>query len=165
MTTTIEKLKASDVMVTDVLMAYEGWSIKRLSTFFIKHGISGAPVIASDHELVGVVSISDIMRFENLPLDDKALLVAEHVYMESLGQTLLKDDLKQLAEHAVENCTVNSIMTREVIRVDADDGLPRVAELMCKHKIRRIFVTRNGLVCGIISSGDILAQLAATQSC
>lgn len=160
--TTIESLLAQDVMVTDVLTVYEGWSIKRLSTFFIKHGISGAPVIASDHELVGVVSISDIIRFENLPLDDKALMVAEHVYMETLGQPLLPSDMKQLAEQAVENCTVNSIMTRKVISVEPTDPLPQVAALMCKHKIRRVFVTRSGVICGIISSGDILAKLATS---
>ena len=38
----------------------------RLAKFFIKHNISGAPVIASDHELVGVVTVSDIFKFSNM---------------------------------------------------------------------------------------------------
>jgi predicted transcriptional regulator len=164
MTNRIENLTAKDVMVNDVLTVYEGWSIKRLTHFFIKHRISGAPVIASDHELVGVVSVSDIMRFDNLSLTDKALLISENVYMESIGQQLMPEDMKTLAEQAEENCTVNSIMTPRVISVEATETLPYVAELMCKHSIRRIFVTKSGVICGIISSGDILAKLAQCKT-
>ena len=38
--------QASEIMHKNVLSVYEGWSIQRLADFFMKHKISGAPVIA-----------------------------------------------------------------------------------------------------------------------
>ena len=60
---------AKTIMSKTLLSAYEGWTIHRLAEFFIKHGISGAPVIASDHELVGVVTVSDIFKFSSRNLN------------------------------------------------------------------------------------------------
>lgn len=159
MTTALNTLTAKDLMTEEVLTVYEGWSIKRLTSFFIKHNISGAPVISSDHQLAGVVSISDILRFDNLTPEDKAMLVSEHVYTECLGQTVLPGDMSKLVDHAVENCTVNSIMTPQVISIDCNESLSVVAKLMVEKNIRRVFVTDNKVVCGVISSGDILARL------
>lgn len=153
-------LTAKELMKEDVLTVYEGWSIKRLMDFFIKHRISGAPVIASDHQLVGVVSISDVMRFDNMPEEDKARLVSEHVYTECIGDSLLPNDIQVLVNHAMENCTVNSIMTPEVISIQPSESLPGISHIMHQKNIRRIFVTESGVICGVVSSGDILAKLA-----
>lgn len=159
MTAPLNQLTATDIMTSDVLTAYEGWSIKRLTSFFIKHHISGAPVISSDHQLVGVVSITDILRFDNLTPEDKAILVAEHVYTECIGQTLIPEDIMKLVDHAGENCTVNSIMTPHVISIERHESLFDIARLMCEKNIRRVFVTEGNVICGIVSSGDILAKL------
>lgn len=59
-----------------VLFSYKGWSIKRLANSYLKHNIPSAPVIAGDHGLVGVVSISDIFRFDNLDKEKKLKLFA-----------------------------------------------------------------------------------------
>ena len=154
------QLTAEDLMTHDVLTVYEGWSIKRLTDFFIKHRISGAPVIASDHQLVGVVSVADILRFDNLPEADKAALVSEHVYSEFIGQMFFPNDIKTLVDHAVENCTVNSIMTPQVISVSTLETLPKIARLMHKERIHRVFVVEQGVIRGVVSSGDILEKVA-----
>ncbi len=159
-TNTVAETLARNIMTKDVLTVYEGWSIKRLSDFFVKHEISGAPVIASDHALVGVVSITDIVRFESLPQEDKVSLLADYVYPEFLGQNADKATLAELSNHADKNCTVNSIMTKQVVSVDEDASLPEIAKLMSQQKIRRIFVTKDGIITGVISTGNILACLA-----
>ena len=147
-------------MTKEVLTVYEGWSIKRLSDFFVKHGISGAPVIASDHQLVGVVSITDIVRFDSMDKEQKASLIVDYVYPEYLGQNVAEEIFNQLTDHADQNCTINSIMTPEVISVDQNKPLTDIAKVMLDKKIRRIFVTENGVVAGVISTGNILKCLA-----
>lgn len=149
-----------DIMTSELLTVYEGWSIKRLSEFFVKHEISGAPVIASDHTLVGVVTITDIVRFDSLPDAEKAKLIIDHVYPEYLGQSINKDTYSALANHADSNCTINSIMTPEVISIDQKTPLPQIAKAMQSKKIRRIFVTENGIIAGVISTGNILEFIA-----
>lgn len=153
------ELIAKDIMTKQVLMAYEGWSIKRLSEFFIKNAISGAPVIASDHSLVGVVTISDILAFENKTMVEKGELL-QQVYAEFVGQQYDEKTLQAMMGQADENCTVNQIMSDSVIQVDCNANLQEVAYVMLQHGIRRIFVSEHGIIKGVISTHNILTVMA-----
>ena len=80
----LQNFSVTDLMSKEVLCVYEGWTIQRLAEFFLKNEISGAPVIASDHELVGVVSVSDIFRFENSDDETKSEAL-RRCYRDSTG--------------------------------------------------------------------------------
>lgn len=162
MTTPISQLKAKDIMTPDVFMAYEGWSIKRLSTFFINNKISGAPVIASDHSLVGVVTATDMINFEGKSDKEKSEMVAE-VYAEFVGTSYDEATVHQFAERADERCTVNKVMTQNVIQVDEETVVSEVADKMLADGIRRIFVTKNGIMSGVISTNNILKVVSQLQ--
>jgi len=140
-------------------MAYEGWSIKRLSEFFVKNKISGAPVIASDHSLVGVVTISDILAFENQTLSEKGAML-QQVYAEFVGQTYDEHTLQSMVNKADENCTVNQIMSDSVVQVAVNASFQEVAYVMLQHGIRRIFVSEHGIIVGVISTQNILSAVA-----
>jgi len=146
-------------MTKQVLMAYEGWSIKRLTEFFVKNHISGAPVIASDHSLVGVVTMSDILAFENKSLQEKGDLLQE-VYSEFVGQQYDDATLRAMMNKADENCTVNQIMSDSVVQVDCNASLQEVAYVMLQHGIRRVFVSEYGIIRGVISTRNILSAIA-----
>ena len=162
MTTQLSQLKAKDIMTPDVFMAYEGWSIKRLSTFFINNKISGAPVIASDHSLVGVVTATDMINFEGKSDQEKSEMVAE-VYAEFVGTSYDEATVNQFAERADERCTVNKVMTHKVIQVDEETNVSDVADKMLEDGIRRIFVTKNGIMSGVISTNNILRVVSQIQ--
>ena len=162
MTTQLSQLKAKDIMTPDVFMAYEGWSIKRLSTFFMNNKISGAPVIASDHTLVGVVSATDMINFESKSDKEKSEMV-EEVYAEFVGASYDETTLTQFASRADERCTVNKVMTPKVIKVDEEASVSEVADRMLADGIRRIFVTKNGIMSGVISTSNILKVVSKIQ--
>ena len=152
-------ITAKQIMTNDVLMAYEGWSIKRLTEFLVKHKISGAPVIASDHSLVGMVTMSDILTFENKSLKEKGALLQE-VYAEFVGQQYDDETLKTMMHKADENCTVNQIMSQSVVQIDGQASLQEVAYVMLQQGIRRIFVSEHGIIKGVISTQNILTAIA-----
>lgn len=152
-------LTAGDIMNKNVLMAYEGWSIKRLSEFLIKNKISGAPVIASDHSLVGVVTLSDVVRFESKTDNEKSQLL-EDVYTEFVGQQYDAVLQAEMMGKADENCTVNQVMSEQVIKVDVKTSFQEVAYVMLQNGIRRVFVTKNGIISGVISTHNILMAIA-----
>lgn len=152
-------LTAGDIMTESVLMAYEGWSIRRLSEFFLNNKISGAPVISADHSLVGVVTMSDVVRFEGTSVKDKRELL-EEVYAEYVGLDYDDGIKEQLLAKADENCTVHQVMTKDVVQVDEKVGLQELAYIMLQHGIRRIFVTKQGIIRGVISTSNILKALA-----
>lgn len=151
----VKTLTAKDIMCPDLLMVYEGWTIHRLADFFIKHQISAAPVIASDHELVGVVSVGDVFRFNNMEESDKGAVLRNY-YRENTGQEVNENDLRNWVKDADKNCTVHQIMTREVIAVEKDTSLKNVLALLLEKHIHRVFVTDNKIVIGVITSMDVL---------
>lgn len=149
---------AEDIMSADLLTAYEGWTIHRLAEFFIKHKISAAPVIASDHELVGIVSVSDVFRFNNMDERDKGHILRNH-YRDSCGQDINEEDLRSWVKDADKNCTVHQIMTPEVIAVEKNTTIKEVTAILLERHIHRVFVTEDKKIIGVITVMDVLGAL------
>lgn len=146
---------ARDLMHVDVLVAYEGWTIHRLADFFIRNNISAVPVIASDHQLVGVVSVSDVFRFNSLATVHKEAALT-NLYRQDYQMDVPEEDLRNWVKDADKTCTVHQIMTAEVIAADVNDSVAQVARLMVGKHVHRVFVTEQGSVVGVISAMDLL---------
>ena len=59
----------------------------------------------------------------------------------------------------VKNHTVSQHMTREVITVDVNDPISRIADLCIVHRVRRVPVMKDGRLIGLISRRDVLRAL------
>lgn len=151
--------QAQDIMTEDLLTAYEGWTIHRLADFFINRKISAAPVIASDHELVGVVSISDVFKFNNANEHSRSDALRNH-YRDTCGQEINEEVLRSWVKDADKNCTVHQIMNKEVISVEHSADIKTVAKVLLDRHIHRVFVTdSNNKVVGVITAMDVLGTL------
>jgi predicted transcriptional regulator len=159
----INDYTVADLMSSNVLCVYEGWTIQRLAEFFLKNEISGAPVIASDHELVGVVSVSDIFRFENADDDTKSEAL-RRCYRDSTGIDIAsREDLVNWSKNSQTSCTVHQIMVKQVISVGLNCTLSEVSATMVENDIHRVFVTEDEKIVGIVSALDILRKLPMAQ--
>lgn len=67
--------------------------------------------------------------------------------------------LAMVYDHEVRNQTVGQHMTREVISVNADDPISRIADLCIVHRVRRLPVMRDGKLVGLIARRDVLKAL------
>lgn len=160
----IQDFSVIDLMSKNVLCVYEGWTIQRLAEFFLKNDISGAPVIASDHELVGVVSVSDIFRFENSDEDTRSEAL-RRCYRDSTGIDIAsREDLVNWSKNSQTSCTVHQIMANEVISVGIDSKLSEVSGTMIENDIHRVFVTENEKIVGIVSALDVLRKLPTVDT-
>jgi predicted transcriptional regulator len=90
--------------------------------------ISGMPVVDENNRLIGMVTEKDCI---------KALMREVH--------------------HHMPPCLVHEVMTTEVIDVHEDDHMLTIADIFIMQPIRRLPVTRNGLLVGQISRRDLLA--------
>ncbi len=54
---------------------------------------------------------------------------------------------------------VSDIMTKDVFKVDIKTNIKVVIESMLKHKFSAVLVTQDDVVCGIITSEDLLSLL------
>jgi len=149
---------AQTIMSPTLLSAYEGWTIHRLAEFFIKHNISGAPVIASDHELVGVVTVSDIFKFSNMDERNRREALRNY-YREACEIELDETSLREWSTHAEKNCTVHQIMKKEIISVEKEFSIEQIAAVMVKNNVHRVVVTDHKIALGVITTMDILRTL------
>jgi len=62
-------------------------------------------------------------------------------------------------DQRIKNHTVSQHMTREVVTVDIDDPINRVADLCIVHRVRRVPVMKDGRLVGIIARRDVLRAL------
>jgi CBS domain-containing protein len=67
--------------------------------------------------------------------------------------------LAMVYDHEVSNQTVGQHMTREVITVNVDDPISRIADLCIVHRVRRLPVMRDGKLVGLIARRDVLKSL------
>lgn len=157
---TLAHIPVTEIMTTDVKTVYEGWSIRKLSQFFLKHNISGAPVIAADEELVGVVTQTDVLRFDSQK-PDKATIekVVEH-YCGPTKRELGANELSAIQGKALDYMTVNAIMTGMVMTVTVEDNLKKAYQLIVENNIHRLFVVDKGLLVGVVTAMDILKRFS-----
>ena len=62
------------------------------------------------------------------------------------------------AERSANATTVGQVMTHRVLSVGADMDVGVAAHLMGRQQIRRLPVTENGRLCGMVSLGDIACR-------
>jgi CBS domain-containing protein len=149
-------MTVSDVMQREVLAVDAGWSLEELADFLVDNSISGAPVVAEDNELVGVVSLTDIVRQNRLQEHGSGAQDTHDVYLFELDRQMGKDELRELHIQYETPVIVRDIMTPMIFSVNEDTSVQAVAETMLKGRIHRVFVTRDNRLNGIITALDML---------
>jgi CBS domain-containing protein len=152
---------ARDVMQTEVLVLNESDSLLEAHQFFLRHDITGAPVVDDDGLLVGVVSISDLMRAEDEDRD-VSRTVADY-FSDSPGYANPNFELDDLRE-GLSEIPISEVMTEDPICVAPDCPVNEIAALIRKHRIHRVLVATPGTegeleIAGIISLFDLVALL------
>ena len=150
----MRKLTAKDVMTSEVLVAGADWSIERLAEFLIENSISGAPVQSSAGNLIGVVSLTDIVNQETQHEKDPQW--PHDYYLHALERQCAREEVASFHIEEEPSTTVRAIMTPMIFQVTEDTTLQQVAAMMIKNHIHRVFVTRDEKVVGVIATPDML---------
>jgi CBS domain-containing protein len=139
-------------MVRAVVTASPDTTVEGLARLMINLRISGVPVLDKDGRLVGMVTEGDLLRRVEIgterhrprwsePFSSNSRLAAEYV-----------------KSHATR---VADVMTREVFSVDETATLGEIADLLEAKKIKRVPVTHDGKVVGVVSRADLLKVIAS----
>jgi CBS domain-containing protein len=153
---TVRNRPVSSIMQREVIAVDEGWSLEQLADFLVDNSISGAPVISEDDQLVGVVSLTDIVRQNRLQEHGGGSDATHDVYLFELDRHMGKDELRELHVQYETPVLVRDIMTPMIFSVSEDTGVQEVAETMIRGRIHRVFVTRESRLIGIVSALDML---------
>ena len=149
---------AKDIMEPDVRTLRTETPIKEIAKLMIVNDISGLPVVDEHNVVLGVVSELDLMRKQIRP--DEPSLWAICVW------GINKSDKIARYEDAVRKYmgeTAGDIMTAPAVTVDEIADIETVGKLMFDKAIKRVFVTKNGTLTGVISRSAFVKVLLAQK--
>jgi len=123
----MNSFKVRDYMAVDVITFAPTDGVMDAMSILLKHGISGAPVVAEDGRLVGILSEVDLMD----------VVVQDSYYNENAG--IVAEFMQAAVEH-----------------VDPDMDILKLAQRFVRNHRRRYPVLQDGELVGQISRRDVL---------
>lgn len=149
---------AHDLMTDRVLAARADWSLRELASFLTEHSISGAPVVSEYGGAIGVVSLTDIVRYDSeTPSTPETEDEPSGYFLGNTATPQEEDALDALQAHP--QITVEDIMMPAIFTVEEDAPIHEVADRMVRGQLHRLLVVRPGTkrdVVGIVSAIDLL---------
>jgi CBS domain-containing protein len=158
-------MKVRDVMTIDVVTLNEYMSVREAAKILAECNISGAPVLDSDGELVGMLTETDILRSVKAAADEVHMVFPSIHTMGVMfelakGETEIMEAFEEQA-----NTVVMDVMTKNVFTCRPATDLNEVAAILVKKGINRLpVVDSEGLVVGIVTRGDIVRAFAQNSS-
>ena len=152
----ISKLTVKDVMKCEVLAVDADWPLDKLAGFLVDNSISGAPVTDEKGALVGVVSLTDLVRHSSMTEKDTEPANTHDVYLYELERHMSHEELRVFHTQYESPIQVREIMTPMIFKVSEEDSVQDVAATMIKGRIHRVFVTRGSQLTGIVTALDML---------
>lgn len=139
-TTDLRHLTVADVMSVDPVVLQEDMSLRTGANLLLQRGISGAPVVDDDGEVVGVLSERDLL--------DKVA---------PLRTGMSKRTVRSWRTH--DAMTVGAACTRPAHTTQSATRLRDAALILATHDIRRLVVMRGARVVGMVTLRDMMKAL------
>jgi len=155
----MRQAKARDVMQRTVITVGPEASLADLQRLFLEEGIGGAPVVDDEGRVVGVVTVSDILRAVE---EERDTAVAEPRYFRETEEFSGPDwshDVADFQDRLAE-LRVEDAMSRAVIAVAPDASAADVARRMRESRVHRVLVLDKDVLVGIVSTFDLIELLA-----
>jgi CBS domain-containing protein len=145
-------MKAADIMTLGVFTVRPETSLKEAAGLMLERSISGLPVVDGTGRLVGIVTEGDLLRRAETGTERRRSRWLEFL----LGSGQLANEY--VHSHARK---VQDVMTPEVVTVSKDTPLKDVVNILEQRRIKRVPVTRDDKLVGIISRANLVQALAS----
>lgn len=147
-----------DVMSTDPLTVGADTGVEELVRLLGENDLPGVPVVDAGGHVVGMVTESDLVMTD----EDGEDLHIPH-YIELMGGLIPLEPLRKFEERLKKAAaaTVEDMMTRPAVAVEADDPIRKAARLIAESGHNRLPVEEDGHLVGIVTRADVLRAIAA----
>jgi CBS domain-containing protein len=147
-------MRARDVMTEEVVCLHVGASVFDAAELLVGADVSAAPVVDDKGKVVGIVSEADLIRRAEIGTTPKKSWLSRLIADDA---TLARDFVQSHSRRVAE------VMTKEVVTADEDAELGKLAELMERHRVKRLPIVRDGEVVGIVSRANLLQALLSQE--
>ena len=135
-----------DIMTNTVITVPSDMPVKEFGRLLKEKRISGAPVTNKQGKMIGIVTITDMLKVLKDIHNWKKLEVATPGL-----------DLSVQLEKEKESATIEKYMTKLVLTIDQNETIDALFELMFENNIHSIPVTDNDKLVGIVGVRDIIS--------
>jgi CBS domain-containing protein len=155
------------IMQTQVLTVPPHMSVRELVQVLAKARISGAPVVNSTGDIMGVVSSTDVValaawgaqtRGRNPWQDDEG--AGDEETAEYFRVAELLPEVQTAGPIGDVECLVEDIMTPAAYAVRSETTLAELAQFLVRRHIHRALVVDEGKLVGIVTTFDVLRAIA-----
>ncbi|MCD8200022.1 MAG: MDR family MFS transporter, partial [Coriobacteriaceae bacterium] len=149
----VRRSATEEIMENEVYSLPADAQVHDAAQLFVDKGVSAAPLVDEDDEVVGIVSDGDILRC----LEKKTTTVEDPIAMMTYniesGSSNREFDEKL---EDVMNAPVRSIATPQVISVDVHTDLTEICRVMGENRLKKIPVTDEDKITGVINRSNII---------
>ncbi|MFN6559602.1 MAG: CBS domain-containing protein [Nostoc sp. ChiSLP01] len=148
----------ADVMSRDPIVVQAQTPLKEAIQILAERHISGLPVVDEGGKLAGIISETDLMWQETGVTPPAYIMFLDSVIYLKNPATYERDLHKALGQ------TVGEVMSTNPITISPEKTLKEAATLMHDRSVHRLPVLDSaGQVIGILTRGDIIRAMAASQ--
>jgi CBS domain-containing protein len=148
------KMDAQGIMTRAVITAGPDDTVRTLAALFTQHGISAVPVCDKDGTLLGVISEGDLMR----PFGEGNMLRRDWwLGLLAEGTDLAPEFLNYVR---LDSRRARDLMTVPAITATEHTSASEIADLLQRHRIKRVPIVKDGKVVGIVSRADVVRAFA-----
>jgi len=149
-------IDAAGIMTTQVVSIGPDDTVAKVARLLADKHISAVPVCDADGTLLGMLSEGDLMRLFGTETSTRR---AWWLRMLAEGTDLAPEFLAYVRE---DQRRARELMTSPVISVTERTSAREIADLMMRHRIKRVPVVRDGKVVGIVARADLVRAIAQT---
>jgi CBS domain-containing protein len=167
-----------DIMNTDLVTVSPDTTVHDLTRLLSEHDISGAPVVGIKGEVLGVVSMTDVIR---LAADETDMHVGGHPVADDSSTSVSDDEEADVleyfqhghtpmpgsnvvgdwvAESDLDQYEVREIMTPANFHIHPDASLAELSRFLLRGRIHRALVMEDETLAGIVTTVDVLRTVA-----
>jgi len=139
-------MQIKEMMTKQVLTINAEMSLKDAGKLFRENRISGLPVVDDDANIIGIFTITDMMR------------ILGQIYELKESEKKHPDiRLSEMYDNEKSKAKVGNMMTKDVYVLNENDSIEEVMRLMFYNKVHTIPITnQNGKLVGIIGRRDLV---------
>ena len=172
-----EEVRVRDVMSTDVVTVTPATTVVEFLELARRREISGAPVVDEEERVLGVVSLTDVLRSlrgdalsalgrgSETGSSEPARAASTFFHVtDSAFRVPAPEVIPETSEgRAGASRTVREIMTRATVSVGADVGIGEAADFLDRAGVHRALVFESARLAGIVTTHDLIGALLAEE--
>lgn len=134
-----------EIMTKEVITVSPDASLKEIGEILKEKRISGIPVVDENGNVVGIVTLTDLLR------------ILDQIYKwKEMEKRVAGLKLSEMREEEKSKAKVRDIMTKDVFTISEDGTIDDVMRMMFGKGIHTIPVIKDGKLVGIMGKRDLI---------